>query len=167
MAQFQTALAQEVLGSVVPICTPPVKVPFQVHSTKIGKQFAGLCSEMLKGQGWELYGPAKIKELGVSVNQVGYSKSGKKFYFQFSGSFNGKTPGLHRFNSFKQILGTTYLIREFDKTPTIVLTSHRPNRFTAGDAATAVTTKKGVLKGVYSVFDGNDVTSLKNIVDFE
>jgi hypothetical protein len=167
MAIFQTALAQAVLGTKSPIAANEPKVAFQVHSTKIGQQFAGLCSEMLKGQGWELQGPARIPELGLAVNQVGYTKNGKKFYFQFSGSFNGKTPGLKRFNSFKQILGTSYLIRQFDKTPVIVMTSHKPNIFTAGDVATKVTTKKGLLKGVYGVFDGNDVANLKNIVDFE
>lgn len=167
MAQFQTALAQAVLGTVVPKNEALPKVAFQVHSTRIGKQFAGLCSEMLKGQGWDLQGPARIPELGVSVNQVGYTKNGKKYYFQFSGSFNGKTPGLQRFNSFKQILGTSYLIREFDKTPTIVLTSHKPNRWTAGDKATEVTIKNGMIKGVYSVFEHDDVEELKNIVDYE
>ena len=165
MAQFQTALAQAVLGSVVR--TPEPKVDFQVHSTQIGKQFAGLCSEMLKGQGWELQGPACIPELGLSVNQVGYTRNGKKYYFQFSGSFNGKTPGLQRFNSFKQILATTYLVKQVDPTAeTIVLTSHCPHKWTAGDAATKITEKNGLIKGVFSVFEANDVQSLKNILDY-
>ena len=166
MTQFQTQMAQKVLGGLPP-GKPPTKVQFQSHSTKIGKQFAGLCSEMLEGQGWRLQGPTKIQELGVHVDQVGYTKNGTKTFFQFNGSFNGETPGLKRFNSFKQALAAIYLVKQFDKSPVVVLTSHKPNTGTAGDKAITITKKNGLVRDVLGVFDREDIKSLENILNNE
>jgi hypothetical protein len=167
MTQYQTQLAQVVLGGESCPAIAPTKVPFQVHSVKIGKQFASLCSEMLLGQGWKLTGPVTIPELGVKVNQVGYTKNGTKTFFQFTGSFNGDNPGLKRFNSFKQALASCYLVRQVTKTPTIVLTSHQPNPGTAGEVGISITKNNGLIRDVLSVFDRSDIKTLQDILNNE
>jgi hypothetical protein len=135
---------------------------FQSHSSQIGRHFANLCRETLRGQGWKLTGPQRTV-LGVEIDEVAYTKNGNKVNFEFKGSVNGPIPGLKRFNTYKQAIATAYLVKQFDPSPFVVLTSHKPNSGTLGERAIAVTKEKGLIDKVLGVFDYGDIKKLTDM----
>jgi hypothetical protein len=138
---------------------------FQSHSKKIGAQFAGFCTEMLRGQGWKLEGPKRVAGLGIKVDQVARTKNGTKIFFEFNGSVNGKQPGMKRTSAFRQALAKAILVKQFDQAPFVVLTSHLPEEGSVGDKSVQVSKKAGVVSDVLGVFNRKDVKTLEYLLN--
>jgi hypothetical protein len=138
---------------------------FQGHSTRMGHQFSELCKETLRGQGWSLRGPERIDGIGVTVDQVAYTKNGTKVFFEFNGSVNGHQPGMKRTSAFRQALAKAFLTRQFDKSPFVVMTSHLPDPKTVGARSIQVSKKEGVIQDVLGVFEREDVKKLEYLLN--
>jgi hypothetical protein len=138
---------------------------FQSHSRKIGEKFSGFCIEMLRGQGWQIDGSVKVPGLGITVDQVARTKKGTKIFFEFNGSVNGSQPGMKRTSAVNQAVAKAFLLRHYEHTPFVVLTSHKPNIDSTGDKCIRVSKINGVIKDVLGVFNRKDVKALEHLLN--
>jgi hypothetical protein len=100
---------------------------FQSAASAQGRQFALQCDGLLGGYGYTLEGCRKVPGIGVEVDQVATSPSGRAVWFEYKGSIQGARPGLLRTDTLKKAIANGALIAGLaDHPPYIVLTSHLP-----------------------------------------
>ncbi len=101
---------------------------FQAYGTLQGRQFAEQCDALLGHSGFTLKGNLLLSDLGVEIDRVGVSASGREVWFEYKGSVQGNRPGLMRTDTLKKAIANGALLRRRnDRAPYVVLTSHLPN----------------------------------------
>ena len=68
-----------------------------------------------------------MADIGVEIDQVGITSTGNEIWFEYKGSFRGRTPGMRRTDTVKKAIANGALLRRLpDSRPFVVLTSHLP-----------------------------------------
>lgn len=102
---------------------------FQAQAGRQGRRFADQCNDALKSVGFELQGSLRLPEIGVEIDQVATTQSGRRLWFEYKGSVRGKTPGLMRTDTTKKAIANAALTRTLSNArPFVVVTSHLPEK---------------------------------------
>ena len=103
------------------------EVNFQSESKRQGTLFENQASAYLTSLKFELLGKELVKEIGCEIDQITVAPNREKVYFEFKGSYRGKTPGMKRTDTVKKAIATGFLLQSVgDPTPFYILTSHLP-----------------------------------------
>jgi len=126
---------------------------FQASAGIQGRQFAEQCDTLLRHLGFELRGRIVLTDVGVEIDQVAVSPSGRLVWLEYKGSVQGNRPGLRRTDTVKKAVANGALLAGLAQpAPYVVLTSHLP---AAGAAAAMLDTalRLGYLADVICLYD--------------
>jgi hypothetical protein len=102
---------------------------FQSLAGQQGRQFSEQCDVVLASEGFQLEGSHRLLEVGVEIDRVARTAAGRVIWFEYKGSFRGRTPGLLRTDTVKKAIANGALLNALpDHPPYVVLTSHVPVR---------------------------------------
>lgn len=136
---------------------------FQGSSSRQGRQFADQCDELLRNYGFQLHGPLVVREVGVEIDRVAMSPSGRRIWFEYKGSVQGSRPGLLRTDTLKKAIANGALLQAVDpRHPYLVLTSHLPE-LGAGAAMLGTALSAGYLDDVVCVYRPEDTLRLRSL----
>ena len=134
---------------------------FQSLAGQQGRQFSEQCDVVLVSEGFQLDGPRRLSEVGVEIDRVARTASGREVWFEYKGSFRGSTPGLLRTDTVKKAIANGALLGAVpDHPPYVVLTSHVPDRG-AGFAMLETALRLGFVADVICVNDPGAVRRLR------
>ncbi len=141
---------------------------FQARGVKQGKQFDEQCRLVLRGLGFEVSEkPFTIAELGVEFDAEIRSRSGKRYWCEFKGSWHGPRPGLRRTDTVKKALADAFIAHAAgdEYPPTIFLTTHVPTPDSSGHQMLRVAQDSGALLDVINVNEPKDIERLQRLVN--
>jgi hypothetical protein len=102
---------------------------FQSLAGQQGRQFSEQCDVVLASEGFQLDGALRLPEVGVEIDRVARTAAGRVVWFEYKGSFRGRTPGLLRTDTVKKAIANGALLGALpNHPPYVVLTSHVPAR---------------------------------------
>jgi hypothetical protein len=138
-------------------------VTFQADASTQGRQFAEQCDLLLSKHGFELSGRLVNRDLGVEIDCVATSRSGRVVWFEYKGSVQGPRPGLIRTDTLKKAIANGALLRAIDDHPPfVVLTSHLPTSG-AGLAMLTSALRLGYFHDVICVYDPRQAQRLEDL----
>lgn len=136
---------------------------FQSLAGRQGRQFSDQCDLVLESEGFTRGGKLRLPEVGVEIDCVARTQSGRTVWFEYKGSFRGSTPGMRRTDTVKKAVANGALLAAIpDHPPYVVLTSHVPEGGSARamlDAAVQL----GYLNDVICVNDPSAVRRLREL----
>jgi hypothetical protein len=134
---------------------------FQGAASRQGRQFAEQCDELLTNYGFDLAPSVVLRDVGVEVDRVATSPSGRRIWFEYKGSIQGSRPGLMRTDTLKKAIANGALLQAVDeRSPYIVITSHLPEAG-AGLAMLRTALAAGYLDDVVCLYRPADVARLR------
>jgi len=134
---------------------------FQGAASRQGRQFAEQCDELLRNYGFDLAPPLVLRDVGVEVDRVATSPSGRRVWFEYKGSIQGTRPGLMRTDTLKKAIANGALLQAVDeRSPYVVITSHLPEAG-AGLAMLRTALAAGYLDDVVCLYRPADVARLR------
>lgn len=136
---------------------------FQSLAGRQGRQFSDQCAIVLESEGFTLEGRLVLREVGVEIDEVARSRRGHVVWFEYKGSFRGRTPGMLRTDTVKKAIANGALLAAVaDHPPYVVLTSHLPDRG-AARAMLDTALRLGVFEDVVCI---NDPRAVERLRDF-
>jgi hypothetical protein len=134
---------------------------FQGSAGRQGRQFAEQCDELLRNYRFELGGRAVLRDVGVEIDRVATSPSGRVVWFEYKGSVQGSRPGLLRTDTLKKAIANGALLAGVaDRRPYVVLTSHLP-RTGAGAAMLGTALRLGYVSDAVCIYTPADTQRLR------
>lgn len=126
---------------------------FQASAGEQGRRFAEQCAAFLRGRGWTVGDPLRLREVGVEIDAVGTSPGGSVVWFEYKGSVQGRRPGLRRTDTLKKAIANGALIQAVEPvSPYVVITSHLPEGGSGGAMLDAAI-RLGYLTDVVCLYD--------------
>lgn len=109
--------------------------------------------------------PLKFRGLGLEVEILAEAKSGRRFYFDVSGTFSGDSPGLKQNASLWKAVGKASVldkIKATEEIPFMLLTTDRPERKSSGAKilASVWNEEQGPIHGVFEMGNMKDCKAL-------
>lgn len=126
---------------------------FQSIGVHQGRQFAEQCDLLLARLGFTPQGRHVVTAIGVEVDQVAVSRTGRTVWFEYKGSVQGARPGLIRTDTLKKAIANGALIKAIqNEHPYVVLCSHLPS---SGSGLAMLTTalQAGYLDDVVCIYE--------------
>jgi hypothetical protein len=115
---------------------PEVPEDFQARASREGKVAQAIAADVLEGSGFTIVQRnSRLRGLGVTVNFVALDAEGCPWYFDVCGAFTTTRGGLLRTDSVWKSLGRASVLRNNNKTPVVLLTSHLPRKGSEGHNA--------------------------------
>jgi hypothetical protein len=136
---------------------------FQASAGIQGRMFAEQCDQLLRHYGFELLGRRLLGGIGVEIDQVATSPSGRTIWFEYKGSVQGTRPGLLRTDTLKKAIANgALLLADPDRQPYVVLTSHCPDTG-SGAAMLRSATQLGYFADVICIYTPADTQRLREL----
>jgi site-specific DNA-methyltransferase (adenine-specific) len=137
---------------------------FQARASREGRAAKEVAYALLEHCGFvDIKKDVKVAA-GVTVNFRAVDQDGNEWYFDVSGGFTSHRPGLKRTDTLWKALGKAAVLHEVARdVPLVLLTTDRPPRNSAGDAALrAVLGRRRPISDVIEMLDANDRDRLMN-----
>jgi hypothetical protein len=116
---------------------------------------------VLESEGFTLEGSLRLPDLGIEIDRVARTRVRAIVWFEYKGSFRGRTPGMRRTDTVKKAIANGALLAGLgDHPPFVVLTSDLPERGSARSMID-VALELGYLADVICVNDPRDVRRLQ------
>jgi len=136
---------------------------FQSLASQQGKAFDSQCRLMLAPRFDVSAKPFRVPGVGIEMDATITSRAtGKQYWCEFKGSWNGKRPGMMRTDTAKKALADVLLLRVApnEYPPCIVLTSHLPPQGRAGRQMIDTALQSGALYDIFCLSDPHDMERL-------
>ena len=112
---------------------------------------------------FELRGRLVLPTVGVEIDRVASTASGREIWFEYKGSVQGPRPGLLRTDTLKKAVANGALLASIpDHPPYVVLTSHVPATG-SGLAMLGCALQLGYFADVICVYDPAQTGRLENL----
>ncbi len=136
---------------------------FQASSGIQGRQFAEQCDQLLGHYGFTLQGKVVLPTVGVEIDRVASSPTGRTIWFEYKGSVQGSRPGLMRTDTLKKAIANGALLAALpDRHPYVVLTSHLPEVL-SGAAMLSAARDLGYFDDVICIYKPADAARLRDL----
>ena len=136
---------------------------FQGAASRQGRQFAEQCDELLTNYGFALAPSLVLRDVGVEIDRVATSPSGRRVWFEYKGSIQGSRPGLMRTDTLKKAIANGALLQAVDgRSPYVVITSHLPEGG-SGLAMLRTALTAGYLDDVVCLYRPADTARLRDL----
>jgi hypothetical protein len=113
---------------------------FQARATAEGKQVQKMAAAVLEGCGFTIVDLNRIHdEVGATINIVAVDETGRPWYFDVSGAFKTKRPGLKRTDTMWKTLGRANALAGVGVEPIVFLTTNLPQPDSTGGKALRAT----------------------------
>jgi hypothetical protein len=136
---------------------------FQKLAGEQGRLFDAQCRLMLAPRFDVCDKPFRVPEVGVEMDATITSrKSGREYWCEFKGSWNGHRPGMMRTDTVKKALADVLLLHvaNFDFPPCLVMTTHMPPFGSSGRAMIETALESGALYDIFCLSEPEDMKRL-------
>lgn len=111
-----------------------VDVSFQARSSREGRIVREFAQDALAEAGFSLTSAQfEIATTGVEVDVAADDRAGNRWYCEVTGAYGSRRPGLERTDTVRKLLGSGYLLADWNIGPFLVITTDLPKPGSRGD----------------------------------